>query len=329
MYGGIASANDYELGQGYDLGAWNISGYTTVEFKVPIQNKYDAELEIDDIALFVGGNLHQYLNPFFEIEYSSQPLWKKSENALSQAGHFYVERLYNDAKITNKLNIRFGKMLAPLGDWNQTHAGPLVATVNRPFSTFINFSEFISGVSLGYQTEVNWLPNIIVYYQPWRELLPKSIEQRPTRYKNVSGFNLQYGDEFTGQIALSVQHADLTTRNERQTLFSIDGVYDFDYLKLSLQLSYATIYGNELTRQRNHEWGGYIQVLAPIVDRWFVVGRSEVFMQRDEKNAHYNAIFGINYRPHSSIAWKLEYALQQGASLGLHDGVYGSLGIMF
>jgi len=245
----------------------------------------------------------------------------------SQAG--LLSSVYNDMQVTETLTLRLGKMLAPLTEWNQIHANPLVATVTRPLSSYVSFSTFISGAAVHYQTDSEWLPNIQVYYQPWEELLPKSIDDSPIRYKNISGFNLQYGDEFSGRIAFAVQHAELITRKEQQTLFSVDGAYDFDGFKVSTQIFYATIAGNELTRRRNAEWGGYVQVHAFLNEQWSLVGRSEVFMQRDAYQAHYNTVLGMNYRPQGALVWKLEYVLQRGAVLNLPEGVYGSFGVMF
>jgi len=322
-------ASEYNLGEGYALGSWNIAGYANLKFKAPVHRTNAAEVEIDDVALFVRGNVNQYINPFFEIEYASQPIWEDGKGAFPRAGRFVVERLYNDSHITSQFTLRLGKMLAPVGEWNQIHANPLVATVNRPLTTYLNFSEFISGIAVHYQTKQQWLPNIKLYYQPWTELLPKHISSRPVRYENISGINLQYGDEFKGQIALSIQHADLTTRNEHQTLFAIDGMYDLDYLKLSTQIFYAVVSGSEIKRQRNDEGGGYLQFVIPATEQWSLVGRGEIFLQRDAADEHYNALFGINFRPQSSLVWKLEYVLQRGAALGLNEGVYGSFGVMF
>ena len=179
------------------------------------------------------------------------------------------------------------------------------------------------------KSKQEWLPDIKVYYQPWAELLPKNLDMRPVRYENVSGINLQYGDEFSGRIALSIQHADLTTRNEQQTLFSVDGQYDFDYVQLSSQISYTTVSGNEITRQRDYEAAGYLQFVIPVMERWNLYTRGEAFMQRDAFSMHYNAVLGFNFRPQNALVWKLEYFLQRGGSLGLSEGVYGSFGVMF
>ncbi len=322
-------ASDYILGQGYNLGIWNIAGYSNIQFKAPTHNQSPAKIELEHVALFVRGQVNQYINPFFEIEYATQPFWLEGQGAFPVAGDFVVERLYNESNITEQFTARLGKMLAPTSEWNLIHANPLVPTVNRPLTTYLNLSEFISGVELQYQTKHVWLPNIKVYYQPWAELLPKNIIIRPIRYQNVSGINLQYGDEFSGRIALSIQHADLITRHEQQTLFAVDGQYDFDYVQLSSQISYTTVSGNEITRQRNYEAAGYLQVVLPMEERWNLYTRGEAFIQRDASSVHYNGVFGFNFRQQDALVWKLEYVLQRGSLLGLSEGVYGSFGVMF
>jgi hypothetical protein len=322
-------ATNYVLGQGYNVGSWNFSGYANFKLKVPLQNSKAAEIELDDIALFGQGRINQYLNPFFEIEYSGQPIWEEGEGAFHKSGKFVLERLYNNTFISDKWSLKLGKFLSPVGEWNQIHAPPLVATVNRPLTTFLNFSEFISGASLQYNPSNQWLPQVQMYYQPWTELLPKNISSRPVRYKNVSGINFKYGDDFVWQAGLSIQHAEITNRKERQTLYALDASYDFEHVKLSTQFFFANISGTEPVRRRNIEWGGYLQLVIPMSEQWDFVARGETFIHRDAIESQQNAVFGFNYNPHDSIIFKLEYLLHQGASLGLYEGVYGSFGVMF
>ncbi len=322
-------ANGYTLGNGYNIGSWRLSGYTSVELQAPMQQQKQVDLSLDDLALFGHGQYNRYLDIFFEIEYANQPLWTENKGAFSNAGRFDLERLYNDMLIADELTLRIGKMLAPVGEWNQIHANPLVATTTRPLTTFLNFSEFISGFSLNYNPKSEWLPSIKLYYQPWEELLPKGLQTRPVRYKNINGIHLQYGDEFSGQIALSIQHAELTTRRERQTLFAVDGIYDFEFVQFSSQIFYAAVHGAESKRRRNHDWGGYLQLVAPITEQWSVVGRGETFSQRDAIESQQNAVFGFNFRTQNALVWKLEYVLHRGANLGINEGVFGSFGVMF
>jgi len=329
LYCLCSQADSYTLGNGYNIGSWNLSGYSSIELHAPTQQQQKISLALDEIAVFGQARFYQYLNPFFEIEYASQPIFTEGKGIFSKAGRFDLERLYNDARVTDELTFRLGKMLAPVGEWNQIHANPLVATETRPLTTFLNFSEFISGISLNYNPESEWLPEMKFYYQPWTELVPKNIKTRPVRYKNVSGIHLQYGDEFSGQIALSIQHAELTTRKERQTVYTMDGIYAFDWVKLSSQIFYASVYGAEIKRRRNHEWVGYLQLVAPITERWSLVGRGETFTQRDAIESQQNAVFGVNYRTQTTVVWKLEYVLHRGANLGINEGVFGSFGMMF
>lgn len=325
----LVHADDYVLGHGYNVGLWNISGYTSIEMNLP--NRQAANFTVDDFAIFVHGRINRYVNPFVEGEYSNQSLWTEGDGVLSSgAGHFVLERLYNDILFTDALLLRFGKMLAPVGEWNQIHAAPLVATTIRPLTTYLNFSEFVTGISLNYAAEQSsLLPSVSVYYQPDEEFLPKPLTSRPYHYKNLSGFQLVYAHDLDWRAAFSMQHAELVNRNERQTLFSWDGRYDFDIFSFETQASYNQIYGNQ-HRQRNNEWGGYLQLSVPVMEDWSLVGRGETFTARDAKTSQQNAVFGVNYRPNAALVWKLEYLLVKGATgTPLNEGIYTSFGVMF
>lgn len=312
-----------------NLDTWKIDSYTTITLKLPTENFSTSEFELDEFALLGQANISAYINPFFEVEFSNQPLWEKEHGVISHLGHFDLERLYNEFHITNKFKLRIGKVLAPVGEWNQAHADPLIESINRPLTTYWNFSEFISGLSMLYKTESSLLPNVHLYYQPWKELLPKTLKNRATRYQNVKGLNLNYGDDFLGQVGLSVQHADLTTRNESQTLYSIDGQYDFGILKINSQVSYIVITGTEKMRKRNYERAGFLQFVLPIKEGWAGVIRGETFLHRDSIKSQKTILFGVNYRPNNAVAWKFEYVSHYGEKLKIQQGFYGSFGIMF
>jgi hypothetical protein len=325
----IIYADDYVLGHGYDTGSWNISGYATVELNLP--NKRAADFTVDDFAVFIHGRINRYVNPFFEGEYYNQRLWREGDGVLSSGtGSFALERLYNDSYFTDALFLRLGKMLSPVGEWNQIHASPLVATTIRPLTTYLNFSEFVSGMSLNYVTEHNsLLPSATLYYQPSEELLPITLTSSPYLYKNISGLQLVYARDLDWRVGFAMQHSDVINRHEHQTLFSWDGRYDFDVFSLEMQASYNRIVGNPKIRQRNDEWGGYLQLTVPVIDDWSLIGRGETFTARDAKSSQQNAVFGINYRPNAALVWKLEYLFVKGATTNLNEGVYGSFGVMF
>lgn len=325
----LVHANDYVLGHGYDIGSWNISGYSSIEVNVP--NQHAANFTVDDVALFIHGRVNRYINPFFEGEYSNQAIWVNGDGVFSSgAGHFVLERLYNDILFTDTLSLRMGKMLTPMGEWNLIHAAPLVATTIRPLTTYINFSKFATGILFNYVAEQHSsLPSATVYYQPDEELLPKPLTSRPYRYKNISGLQLIYENTLDWRIAFSTQHAELVNRNERQILFALDGRYDFDIFAVEMQASYNHIVGNQTTRQRNNEWDGYLQLIVPVAEDWSLVGRGETVTLRDVKNSQQNAVFGVNYRPDPALVWKLEYLLVKGGVTNLNEGVYASFGVMF
>jgi len=284
---------------------------------------------MEEVTLFAQAHISPYINPFIEIEYIDLPIWIEGEGLVPYSGEIDLERIYNDFIINDKLTLRLGKMLAPLGEWNQIHADPLIETVTRPLTSYYNFSEFISGLAVHIHPDTQWLPVTKLYFQPGTELHPRSLDLRPTRYENVSGINLQYGDEFSGQIALSVQHSDLITRDESQTLYTIDGLYTYSRIKIMSQIFYASISGSQSSRKRDFEKGGFVQLRIPVAEKWAIIGRGETFTQRDTTGTHNNALLGINYRPHDAMVWKLEYVTQNGTPLNIYQGVFGSFGIMF
>ena len=325
----VTFADDYVLGHGYNSGSWNISGYATAELN--LANQRAANFTVNDFSIFIHGRVNHYINPFFEGEYANQALWVEGAGVLSSgAGQFVLERLYNDSYFTDSVFLRAGKMLTPVGEWNLIHAAPLVATTIRPLTTYLNFSEFTSGGSLNYVAEHNsLLPSAILYYQPSEELLPKTLASSPYRYKNVSGLQLVYARDLDWRVGFSMQHSEVINRHERQTLFSWDGRYDFDVFSLEMQTSYNRIVGNPKIRQRNDEWGGYLQLTVPVIDDWSLIGRGETFTARGAKSSQQNAVFAVNYRPNAALVWKLEYLFVKGATTNLNEGVYTSFGVMF
>jgi hypothetical protein len=77
-------------------------------------------------------------------------------------GDFVVERLYNDTYLTSSTALRLGKMLSPVGEWNEIHAAPLVLSAVRPAVTYRNFSDYTTGISLRYSDPYWYLPDIFI-----------------------------------------------------------------------------------------------------------------------------------------------------------------------
>ncbi|MBV9828980.1 MAG: hypothetical protein JO001_25435 [Alphaproteobacteria bacterium] len=162
---GHARADSYELGHGLNLGPFNVAGYSNLVLDLPAQRV--KSLNLDDLSLFVTGHVNSAFNPFLEAELTSLSLLPPGRLAGEhEAGDVVIERLYNDSYLTDSTTLRLGKMLSPVGEWNEIHAAPLVLTTIRPAVTYRNFSEYATGLSLRYADPYPYLPDVQVYWQP-------------------------------------------------------------------------------------------------------------------------------------------------------------------
>jgi len=175
-------------------------------------------------------------------------------------------------------------MLSPVGEWNTIHAAPLVWTTTRPLTTYYNFSEFVSGVSLLYNDPDGLLPDVQVYYQPGDEFLRAPRSVKPSRYQNVSGINVTFTDDLQKRLGLSVQRADNINYDEHQVLAGLDGRFRLGSFSFESQMTYTWI-TKQSTAFHHHqnEWGGYVQTIYAINDEWSLVSRGEIFQSRFRK----------------------------------------------
>ncbi len=319
-----ANALEYQLGQGLQLGPVNVGGYINLIGKGP--RRGDAELELDDLSLFLSGRFHRWLQPFVEVEYTGQTLWKENHGAFSpDDGKWVLERAYNDLSVTPDWRLRLGKMLSPVGQWNLIHAAPLVLTTVRPLTTFRNFSVFASGIA--FLSASN--DTFFLYYQPWGELAPLPKRFAPRRYRQVLGGRFVFGDTLDHWLWASIQAAKLNSRRHWQTLFSLDGGFKWKLLTVEAQTTYNHLYNENSGLQHTNEWGGYLQTSLAVHTYWSFIVRAEGFRDRNNRGIHTNQLLGVVFHPHPAIKWKLEYLWTQGPGLGLDEGVFGSIAVLF
>lgn len=250
-----------------------------------------------------------------------------------------LERAYNDFLISPEWTFRAGKMLSPVGEWNQIHAAPLVWTTTRPLTTYYNFAEFASGVSLLYNDPEGNLPDVQVYYQPGDDFMREPRRVNQVQYQNVGGINVAFTSDLQKRLGLSMQHAEDSDTTEQQWLASVDGRVSFGALTLETQWTHnwvgqpdasraSVLKPNQQHPQRN-EWGGYVQAIYGLDEHWNLVARGEAFQSRYQQKPSDNWLVGVVYRPVPAVSWKVEYLETSGAQLDLSRGLYASMAVLF
>ena len=315
---------DYELGHGYDIGPLNFAGYSNVIASAPDNGR--ASLVLDDLSLFVSGHIGRLINPFTEAELTHLDL-VHSGRSLGDAGDFVLERLYNDSYLTDSVTLRLGKMLAPVGEWNEIHAAPLVLTTVRPAVTYRNFSEYVTGGSFLYSDPSGRFPELQFYWQPSGEFSERPQKITFHQYNSVEGAHVSFPIGLLDKVGLSFQQSK-DVRGFNESLYGFDFHYTINKLTFAGEGTFADISDNAPTPVRDTEWGAYAAVSYALAEKWSVYSWYEGFAERMEPTEQ-DLLFGAAYRPDPAIVIKLEYLQNIGGRQINRTGLFASWSVLF
>lgn len=305
-------AEGYELGQGWQIGNYNLSGYTNIEHTK--QPGKAAKLELDDLSMFVSGHVNQSINPFIEVEISGHTL--AQQGGERENGQLVVERFYNDVILSERNTLRAGKMLTPLGGWNVVHAAPLMQTVTRPCTTALGFHAYVSGISWLHESESEATPDFQLYLQPGNEWFKRPDEQAPRNFRNVVGGHISKSFGLADKIGASIQHGQLIETGERFTLYGVNANKSFGKLRLESEAIVSHFSGSVLAglspRVHNNETGVFVLADYSITSQWHGLVEWERYKDHTVAAPSRNTLLGIAYRPRAPMVWKLEYVRQAG-----------------
>ncbi|MEQ1527063.1 MAG: hypothetical protein ABL911_09995 [Gallionella sp.] len=323
----IAYAENYELGQGWRSGNFYLSGYTNLELIDRFGSP--AKLDIDDFSVFASGNINQWVNPFAEIELSKHTLIQQGGNA--QNGDLIIERFYNDVIFSEKDTLRVGKLLAPLGEWNITHAAPLMPIVTRPYTAARGFSAYIGGVSWQHESSGE-IPSWQLYWQPDNEWFKRPASQTSRNFHNVIGGHISRAYGIKDQMGASFQYGTLIERNETYALLGLNASHSFGKLNLQSEAIISRFSGS-IAKAHDLESGIFVLADYAITPQWHGIIEGEYYQDHTVVAASRSMLLAVNYKPDSvPFVWKLEYIHQAGVPspiATIHTGLKGSLSFLF
>ena len=315
----------YQLGQGWRRGNYYVSGYASVMIDAPTGGP--AALNLDDLSLFVGGNINKWANPFLEAEISEHTVIQQGGGARGN-GYIVIERLYNDSMLLEHDTLRVGKILAPVGNWNMIHAAPLVPTNTRPLTTFQGFSTYASGVSWLHDSENGVTPDWQLYWQPGSELPRRPKDLAPRSFRNILGGHINMPLGLVDKMGASLQHGKLTETGESFTLYGFNVNKSFGRLKIESEAIASRWSGGVAPRAHDNESGIFGLVDYTMTSRWHGILEWERYQDHEVDLPSRNILAGISYK-FSPIVWKLEYVRQMGESPYIPSGWLASFSTMF
>ncbi len=324
----IARADpDYQLGHGLDVGPFNFAGYSNLVVNVP--NRGAKSLTLDDLSLFIAGHIGEFINPFVEAELEDLDVARFGPPGGGHGdGDLVLERFYDDADVTNNVTFRLGKMLSPVGEWNQIHAAPLVLTTVRPAVTSRNFSEYTTGASVLYSDPGSGFPDLQIYWQPDREFSGEPSNIAFHQYQAVEGAHVSVPLGLLDKVGFSFQQSK-DVHGADQTLYGLDYHYTLQQLTLQGEATFSDISRNGTASARDTEWGAYAAASYALTDQWSLNSWYEAFADRMASSTAQDFLLGIAYRPHPAIVFKLEYLQNIGGQPVNPTGLFASWSVLF
>jgi hypothetical protein len=305
---------------------WSVSGYANLAASA--RNGKSTAIDLDDLSIFVSGKVNAWLNPFLEAEAYSMPLWEESRGLRFDRADLVIERLYNDFELNDSNSLRVGKFLAPINHWNVVHAAPLVWTVNRPLTSSYAMANYVTGVSARHDFDLMSGHAVEFYWQPQDEFSPKTLSSHPRHYNSIIGGRWTLHEGLDGYYGIAAQRAAVKNSDETRTTVSADANWQFAAFELESQVS-LTLLGTAQPTVRDKEWGGYLQMVAPVFDHFYAVGRYEHFEFSSSSKAMDSGLAGMVYRPKPSYSFKLEWQQTFGERSERPTGLYGAIAVLF
>lgn len=304
----------------------DIAGYTKIAISSP--SKKSTSFEIDDLSIFISAKFNRWLNPFMEAEIFDIPILEESKGFRLNHASLVIERLYNDVLITPENTLRLGKFLAPINRWNLIHAAPLVWTSTRPLTSKESQANYITGLQIRHDFNVDSGNAIELYIQPAAEFNHKPSSSHPRQYEMVIGSRWVINEDSDYYLGAGFQHARIANSDEERNSISIDGYWEHNWFQLESELLFTKVDGKQKLYDGN-EWGGYTQLTVPLIEKFNLISRYEHFEFGTSSEKVDTEIVGIVYRPVATVSFKAEW--QQTPAHNIHNpqGLYSSIAVFF
>ena len=317
----------YRLGQGYELGDFNLAGYTNVTAGFPDDGRNS--LAIEDVSLFVSGHLSRWVNPFVEAELAHMTL-VHGGGLKDDPGDavFVLERYYNDAYLSDDLTLRLGKMLAPVGAWNLFHAAPLVMSATRPAVTYKNYAAYVEGASFLYGDPGGAGPDVQAYWQPDWEETERSRNINFEEHRQTAGLHLSFPLQLLDTLGFSYQYTE-DLQGVSQSLFGVDYQYTVDNLTFRGEGTYSRLRPGNVSLRHDNEAGAYVSASYALDTHWSAYSWYEAFRDREATSAAQDVLLGISYRPVAPVVFKVEYLQNVGGAPVSPTGIFASWAVLF
>jgi hypothetical protein len=320
---GPLSDIDYRLGNGLRVPALGLTlgGYATAGYQklrgVP------GRAALDDLSLSAWWEGAGRWKVFSEFDYENT-LSSRTAQADDEDRYLALERFYVDYAINELATLRAGKFLTPIGRWNLIHASPLVWTTSRPLVTTVAFPTNVTGLMVSGTVQVAASAiDYSVYGSNGDEVRPNPALDT---FHEAIGLRVVAPISADGQLGFSyVSFEQARSADVRKELYGFDVLWTRNRFEVSAEAVYRVL---REPGTRN-EGGGFVQVVAPVAERLFAVGRYETYRMSQQTASTTLWVAGLSYRPNSAVVLKAEWVGSRHNDIGAAEGFLSSISVLF
>jgi hypothetical protein len=314
---------DYRLGEGLKLGNTGISlgGYATASYQDAPNTA--SRIALDDLSLFIWWQGDGRWKFFTEIDLENF-LASNSAGQEGEDDYLAIERLYLDYDLSDMATIRLGKFLTPIGRWNLIHAAPLVWTTSRPLTTSRPFPTNVTGLMLyGTLPVESYGVDYMLYASQGDEIRPNPILDP---FYDVFGAHVVLPFSSEGQIGVSFANFEQeNSQDENKRLLGLDFFWSHKRYEFSSEAVYRVSDKGSLWDEK----GIFGQLVVPLSEKAYAVGRYEYFHPALETQATQLFTAGLNYRYTPAVVLKAEWVGSKNNDIGAPEGFLTSINILF
>lgn len=297
--------------KGYKLGLFSgrvkISGYADTEYIITDEESENDGFRLHHFSLFFTADVHRQWRFFSEVEFEDAPFIeakRTSDDPKVVQGEFFVEQLFIEYHPSLNWNLRFGRLLTPIGIWNIFHYPPYVPTQRWPLMVRRLFPETSDGVQFRYSRELFGYRLDSHFYLANGTGNPGGLDRNENK---AVGLRLNYSlDLFNGFDIGASYYRDKDNSDVTRNTFAAHML--LNYSNLEMQAEFADRNNSPRGSPGFNDRSFYVQLLYDI-GRWTVAGRYDWLDEDDTlpDNEHTRYTAALNYHFAYNVVTKAEY----------------------
>lgn len=320
----LSVIDEYQPGHGWQVPgtSFRLGGYTSEGIENDKNQPWN--IGINNLSLFVWWDGEGKLKLFSELDLENPLLYEQGNNLTVKHDYLALERAYADYLFSERFNLRGGKFLTPIGRWNTIHAAPLVWTTSRPLITERTFPTNATGV-MAYGT----LPvggndvDYSVYSAVGKDWRP---DPKLDPFEEAYGAHVSIPVSGHGELGMSYANFEQKREiGERKNLIGLDYYWEHNRYEISSELAYRFSDNGS----QSNEGGMFIQAVVPVSERWYVIGRYELYEPAGPLPTMNLGLLGLAKRLSPATIFKLEFSHASHNQIQAPEGFFTSFAILF